>query len=232
MKKQTAVTVWEKIKPILAKNRDLFIKVDSPPQDLRLEDADTDSDFFFEFRKDPKSANYIMKYKPASPDQVRELFTSSDESGLVARLSGWFDILHRYNAIDLDFEYFFYSEFYTMVKSQEPDADSMPYDTQEQLAISGYIDSIKDILENLKAEAPEAKQHQLTAVIAECDKLQERLPDLTKNQVLGKLARIWAKAKKAGLSVLKDLALEFKKGAIKAIVEGGIDSATEVFSYF
>jgi hypothetical protein len=150
---------------------------------------------------------------------------------LIAWLTTWFDVLRRYTKINDDFETIYQNEFFNTVRIDEEDADVTPFEDEKMFVIDFYLHEAKVILLKARDGSTEQKSSAIGHIIDDCEQLQEKLPLLTKNQVMNRIASIWEKSKVAGLKIFKELAIEFRKQVFQAIAKGGLGEAGDIFTY-
>ncbi|WP_031527025.1 hypothetical protein [Dyadobacter crusticola] len=233
MKKKVGYTVWKRIDEVFAGNRDLFIVSTAENKALILNDSDPESDFFFEFGFGDGNGRYETKYKPNSPSQV---FTTGDrftEDELVVHLKHWLKILREFqntpSPYDHPFERQFQKEFYESIKSNDLDADYAAFDNHKMILLYDYLNDAKAHIDNYEGHPKD--QAKLYLIRELCSELQENVQNMTKNEAINKLAKIWAKSKTVSISLMKQLLAEFKKGIFKAITDGGMNAGKEIFDY-
>jgi hypothetical protein len=233
MKKKIAVTLWKKIQPVLDKNRDLYIVGPKHNQALRLEDCQTDSDFFFEIGFQDDSNNYTIKYKPFHPSHVREQEVKVAEKTIIEKLEEWFSILQQYNEVKTPYDdplvEQYSKEFMQDLKFTDPQAGFVSFNLNEQLLLDSYLTEVKQVLIDYKEDAQESSISEIEKIEFETQALQAALPRLTKNQTLEMLVRIWARTRRYSLQMLKDVIQEFRKEGLKAFVKGTLEMVPQFF---
>ncbi|PKK35128.1 hypothetical protein BWI96_18925 [Siphonobacter sp. SORGH_AS_0500] len=229
MKKLTPITVLEKIQPLIDNATQLAKQVKTDKYAFRLEDIDPESDFYFACNfpeKDPQ-AGFLVNRKPFARNTVREAGERLSLEGVTEVLKQWLDILESYNKIVTIYDdpilKSYEKEFIGFIAIDEDDADTAPLDLEKQFYLDDYLTTVAGLLEEKKSTVSEEKAKLLTEAIKECEELQEQLPELTKNQVAVKLARFWAKTRKAGIGFIKDVLTEFKKKGIEAVAKATVE---------
>lgn len=235
MKKKTGIKVWEEIQRVLDENPGLFVRVEPHNQALRLEDVDPDSDFFFEFGIQKADNQFELKFKPDHPDHVHISHENVDQQTLAVRLQLWLDILEMYTKIASPYDDpitdAYTREFKEAFNLVDEDANVAPYDLERQIYISEYLLRVKGFLKEHKENATEPEKLELDALELDRADLEKNLTKLTKNQVVQKLASFWAKCRKFGLPLLKDVYQEAKKEVIKSLVKASVDGVPTIIKF-
>jgi len=208
MKKKIAITVWEKIQPILFENRDLFIVAEPRDQALRLEDVDKGSDFFFEFGFQDNNNHFEVRLKPGHTDHIRIVEEKMDLQGIISSLNLWLEILRKYtrtaSPYDDLFEHRFQQEYYEKINLNEPDADYAPFDDEILFKLLDYLDAVRGKLQTYREIASETDKYQIQIIEKDCETLQKNMQLLSRNEVYEKLSAIWSKSKKISLKLIKE----------------------------
>lgn len=108
-------------------------------------------------------------------------------------------------------------EFENNVYLVDEDADRTTYDLKTQFRIEEYLTTYQQKLNEFKTTDNEGHIEEISKEIEELKNNQTRL---TKKKVIERLARIWAKTRKIGLSLLKDVYETTKEEVIKMLISG------------
>lgn len=217
-----ALLTLNKIDAILDKNLVQIIKDNDVV--LHIKDKDLYSDFYFKIerirlRQDGGDVCYDVSYKPH--DNIRvEAKIDNGISGLslMAKCKNWVSMLKEYmDAIPLSFcdddilnQYF--REFEHTIKNVDEDAEYAPFNIQQQFLLDVYLTKVIDYV---SAQKNEKNTEEIESIIEDASKIKQDLTKLTKSQTLTRFNKLWAKARKAGMNVFKEVV---------------INLATEIFS--
>ncbi len=110
--------------------------------------------------------------------------------------------------------HFYFKEAFDEFQLQDEDAHTQPFPFEKQVLIDDFSEkTIEIILRHQKnSEAPE----EFDKIEIEIKDLKKKLPVLTKQQVVNRLAKIWAYMRKLGIDFTKEL----KSEAFKDLAEG------------
>jgi hypothetical protein len=146
---------------------------------------------------------------------------------LTNAMTNWLAILDSYantpTFYDDPIQRSYQEEFVNYFSMESEQADEMPFDLPRQLLIDQYLQWVVGHLESQKETATEEQVEQLDSIIDECESLKDEQTVLTQNQTVGRIAKIWAMARKYGMPLIKELLSELKKGGMKALVEKGLN---------
>lgn len=222
LKKRVPIDLLEAMQPLIDNNKILLKPIFTEGYYFHL--TDLDSDLFFKvFEKDDI---YIVERKPFS--SISNKLSSVGlrrMNEVIANFQDWISILKRYemNSIfDDPFIKSYTEEFYESIKMVDEDADEKPFDHVKQQYLLVYLENAKLILESHKTES---NKEVIDSIIEDCESLENELTQLPKNKVLEKLSTIWAKSKKEGWKLAKDLLTKFKEETISTVVKHVLENA-------
>jgi hypothetical protein len=226
-KKEFPLSVLQTIEELMKTESSHFEVTDSGESLLKFKDKDSKSDFYFEiksFKLDNAKKLYLeISYKPRHKDIPTSHERTVDAKSLGGYLKMWSDLLNDYERIKIfddpilkQYEDEFLAEFEIL----DEDADTNSYDFNTQILIDKYLDYC-----NLKLAEHKTEQNKDEVEIIENEirDLKNSQTQLVKRKVVKSLARIWAKTRKFGLNLLKDVYQEAKKEIIKQLIKGQID---------
>ena len=174
--------------------------------DLELDSDDKASFTIYRSPKDDKSVDQDSFY--LNKDEVKECFNE------------WIQLLERFDKIKLQdtITEQYEDEIYDLIKIIDKDADTTPFDTEQQIFILKYLDNAQKFLEIKKDEFETAE------IVEEIADLKKEVTRLTKNSSMARLSRILAKSKKQSMELFKELMVMFKKEIMKKVLSGGFDA--------
>lgn len=215
------------LEPFLQGNPKLF-KVSEPGSWLlKLVDIDPQSDFHFTIQ-DYKIQNdsfviLVIDRKPRDQNDVKSFNDRIAADQLKLIFENWLSYLEEYQNITAfedpllkQYEREFEEEFDIM----DEDADTTSYNLQVQLLIDEYLGNCQTRLEMFKNRENEKE---IEAILQEVKDLKVEQTRLPKRKVVKALAKIWAKTRKLGLELLKDIYNSVKDDLIKRLITGKID---------
>lgn len=188
---------------------------------IRYEDADEDSDFFFQINKFSSENgifSYTISYKPNSADDLGSRTRNVKFEQLNAQLEVWGNTIKAFNEteffIDDPITKSYAKEFYDEYRILEEDADKNPFELKRQILIDLYLENSIKLLEKYELENSSVDLTESKAIAIE---LKSELTQLTKNQVMLKLSKFWAVTRKKGIPIFKEIFLELAKEIVKEI---------------
>jgi hypothetical protein len=116
-------------------------------------------------------------------------------------------------------------EFENEINIVDEDADFNTYDLKTQIWLDEYIARYQERLEIVKT--PE-NQNEIAEIQGELVELKNTQTRLTKKRVIERLSKIWAKTRKIGLGLLKDVYETGKSELIKRLITGQLDDITKL----
>jgi hypothetical protein len=227
MKKNIPLEVLEKLEPLLAEY-DMHIRlVDDPGYAYQIFDADPKSTFYFFIQHQRSDGQHEVKYKPMNGAMMSEAAAIVSRGELPQFVENWLMLLEAYDKfVDSSYKksiHQYQKEFFEDIKIIDPDPDNTFLNVDQQIALYDYIENIKELLPEYKQKASVEKVRELDSIAEDCEAFQENITILTKSQTIKALTKIWAKARRFGIPLLKKVLTEFGKEAIKALVKEGVE---------
>lgn len=226
-KKEFPLSVLQTIEGLMKTESPHFEVTDPGESLLRFKDKDPKSDFYFEIKSYKFDAStklqLIISYKPRHRDIPTTHEKTVDAKLLGGSLKNWSDLLGEYEQITIFDDPIlkqYEDEFLTEFEILDSDADTNSYGFDTQILIDKYLDycSLK-----LTEHKTDENKEEVEKIENEIKELKTSQTQLTKRKVVQKLSRIWAKTRKFGLNLLKDVYQEAKKEIIKQLIKGHID---------
>lgn len=109
-------------------------------------------------------------------------------------------------------------EFFAEFEFVDEDDDASTYDSQKQIALYNALEQLELSLRNM------APNETITEILNETESLKENIQNLSKGATKKRVAKIFAKIKKGGIKLLKDIADVGYKEIIKAALHGGVEN--------
>jgi hypothetical protein len=228
-KKDIPFELAEAIEPIYAASTNLISYNKDEICYYNFIDKDENSKFFFKIynRTDKrfsqvKTGEYVVVRKPYS----KKIHGSSSYSGtvenIVSEFREWISLIKEYNDLssmyDEPFEKKYSQYFYEEFTILDDDADTSPFNPKQQEYIEEYLSELAENLVTSESESEEKVQ----LIIKEIESLKSALPFSTKNEVMRKISKIWAKtyvnAKKVAQWFFNKMKEELPKAILKEII--------------
>ena len=230
MKKKIPFELLSRFEPIIQSNYDIIINVKEENTYYLLRDREIGSNFFFKIFIDgskrisnPDKSKYTFEFQPINEAKTSHTLNQGKVEDVLVGLNVWIEILKKYNeTISVHDDNFLkaYSEFYfSEFKIVDTDANLYPFTPPQQILLEKYLDIIEPIITDTK----EIKNEAVIAEIKdEINHLRDNLTTTTKNQVIQKLSRIWAKVFKYSKKLAKIAIDKAIETFVKQMVEQGI----------
>jgi hypothetical protein len=234
VKKLIPFAVLDKIQPIIDQHKDLLKVVKDPKFSFSFKDSDSDSDFYFRVHHRANTGKHQIDYKPISEESVNQHSTEADINEVVKQFTNWVKILEKYAKLQTIYDdpilQQYEDEFFKDLEIDEPDADEKPFDFARQLYLDQYISNIKGLLNDYKERATDEQILEIKSIESDCDDLRQNITIISKNEAVKKLSKIWAKGRKYGLELIKDMLKEFKKEAVSWIAKKMLENPEGLFN--
>ena len=228
---QSLNTVNLQLKKICEETNGLITYTFSEDKLICFKYKDYDSKFKFEIVDLNLSPNSTPVFKiahiPASSTSVAALRSEKNNKDILNFFQTWIGWIKVYEKSDLTDEdkilKQYEEEFYTEFEILDEDANTTPYSLDQQLQIDQYLEKVQLKLE--QSNLTDEIKKEITTDVAE---LRADLGRSTKTTVVKKMSSIFAKIRKASVSVLKDFYDIGKKEVYKRMLSGGIEEAGQL----
>ena len=227
MKKQVPYAVLEKIQPLIDQNRDLIRVVRDPSLSFSFKDADEESDFYFKVEPRNEQGKHVISAKPLNEQSVQAYAEELDLDGVVNSFTRWVNILKKYAELQTIFDdpilKSYQDEFASYFSMADEQAAERPFDMEKQLLLDRYLDKVLLRLETQKETATEEQQEEIAEIVEDTHSLKSELGQITQNQTIQRIAKIWAKCRRFGIGLIKDALIDFMKDDLKGFIQSAID---------
>jgi hypothetical protein len=227
MKKKIPLAILEALQPVADNNLDLTKTVKDTNSMFHLVDKDDNSDFYFKVTKQEARSgklNYLVEFKPKSKDNVNAHPAWLTLEGVLTSIKQWLELLQAYNKI-----YTIYDD--PILKSNQErfekqfdiideDADTTSFDLSQQIFLDEYLNNVKSKLIALQEGRKEKEVKELEELALEAIEIQSELTKATKRQIINRLTKLWAKAQKIGLDVIKEIFVSVTTELAKRLLTG------------
>lgn len=223
-KKDLPLTVLQTIEPLINEVSKLLKVGDSGEDLLRIDDSDPRSEFYFKIIKYSDQGQKLnIEFKPMNGNNVDICSLQIQLSELNPHFTNWKSCIAAYEQVKIFDDPIlrqYQEEFENEVDLVDEDADRTTYDLKTQFWIEEYLTRYQGKLNQFKTADNEI---QIEEISKEIDELKHNQTRLTKKKVIERLGRIWAKTRKIGLSLLKDVYDTTKKEVIKMLITGRLE---------
>ena len=222
LKKKIPLVVLETLESFLSKENETVKLIDPENLLLKFIDRDDKSDFYFnidQYKVEPGKYQLLVEYKPKSKEIIEKHRGWINHTNLDNVFNNWVTIIEKYDKIETIFddpiERKYQEEFYSEFEILDEDADTVSFNLNQQLFLSNYLEKVILAIDTLNSE-----NESLTEIKEEAIELNENLTTLTKRKVIKKLSIIWAKARKYGLPLLKEIYVQVRNELISQLIKG------------
>ncbi len=230
------MVLLELIEPMIRVNLDLIKVEEEENTYYKLVERDINSTNYFKILIDGRkvytsnfnSAAYVCQFKPGSEKQTGEGVNQLSLNEVGEKFQNWMRIIRTIDEIqsvhDDPFEKSYKDFFYAKVKLVDKDADIAPFNPDQQDQIEVFLSSITRRIGSSKDFSPE----EVKTFIGIIDEIKREMPVSTKNAVLKRISELFAKLKKSGKALAKEMAKEAGKKLVGRIIEYGIENAHKI----
>lgn len=153
-----------------------------------------------------RRGNYNISCKPSSEKDNGRLYVQLSMDSIKDKFKLWLSIIAKFESLETIFDdpilNKYQKDFADKVKNVDADAEFAPFSYDQQVYISGYLDSVIKSANERKTDGNKAEMDE---IINESQTLKHDLTQSTKSQVIKKLTKIWARAQKIGLEFIKEI---------------------------
>jgi len=228
MKKKIPLAILEALQPVADNNLDLTKTVKDTNSMFHLVDKDENSDFYFKVTKqEAKSGklNYLIDFKPRSKDNVNPHSVWLTLEGVLTAIKKWLELLQAYNKIHTIYDDPILKSNQERFEKQfdilDEDADTTSFDLSQQIFLDEYLSNVKSKLLALQEGRAEKEVKELEELALEATEIQSDLTKATKRQIVKRLSKLWAKAQKIGLDVIKEIFVSVTAELAKRLLTSG-----------
>lgn len=231
MKKQIPIVMLQIIQPliVLAVEEGLAKQIDDTNRLLHFVDADEydTSDFHFHIDKPSPQNKFRIQFKPQS--DVNNNATAVADLGIKdiePYLKSWLAILRRYSQLKTVFDNpdrHLEKQFYQETKLTDEDAEYASFTYEKLLILDQYFEGVSNHLIEILPNTTDGKSTIIKELLVDISELREDTPILSKNETIKRLSKLFTKARKAGMSVLRAIYGKFKEKIIDKIGETSVE---------
>jgi hypothetical protein len=218
-KKRISVNLAKVIEPIVKKYYK-YIKIeDDENYKIFFTDNDENSNLFFGIIKESENnGGHIIDFacKPYSSTNCETGHSNLKIDRFGNVFTAWLENLKYYDADSILNDPIlqgYQNEFYNDFKIVDSDADGSPFNYEQQLKLTEYIDNIIENIDSVKNAKNESIIKEIKNDFID---LQNSVTIESKNGFMKKLSKIFAKSRKGGIKISNFVVGEFIKGFINS----------------
>jgi hypothetical protein len=239
-KKDIPLDLLKTIEPIAQANLDLihFKKEDNTY--YCFVETDNNSKNFFKIFIDGKKrigsydkAKYAFEFKPANGSNANNTILQVSLNDLGRHFQSWIKLIrdiHETPSVHDDnfvrqYAEFYYNEF----KIVDDDADTSPFDPNQQDLVEVYLLSLSTAIEQSSDKLSDSTKQEL---LNDIQLIQSNLATTTKSQVMKGITKVFGKLYKTSKTLAKEIVTEAEKQLIKKLIEFGIEYGPKILEAF
>lgn len=235
-KKDIPLDILKIIEPIAQANLDLIqFKRDDNTYYCFVESDKNSKNFFRIFIDGSKRignfdrSKYAFELKPSSSSNAKPAILQTSLNELGGQFQNWIklirDIHETPSVLDDNFVKQYAEFYYNEFKMVDEDADTSPFDPNQQDLVEVYLLSLSGAIVNSGHKLAETTKNEL---LSDIKIIQENLGTTTKSQVMKGITKVFGKLYKTSKSLAKEIVTEAKKHLIEKLVEFGIEYGPKI----
>ncbi len=218
----------KEIQPLLDSGGLFATKIKDEQVLYHLIDNDKESNFFFTINDYQINAGgEILYFIVRKPYTKRDL---GNHEGWVPlktvklEFDAWIEIIKGYEKAKFIYDdpilQSYQEKFEKKFEIIDDDANTSPFDLEQQVFLDKYLDGVQGQVKQLKVGRNEEEQELLTGIENDVSEIKKNLTKESKKKIVQRLSRLWAKAQKVGLDVLKEIFVNVSAEIIKKLMTG------------
>lgn len=221
------LTTRKELETIL-KDRQILFNIDDSHPNIRYritEKNRPESPFFFHIISitEKEGINYYKcEYLPSSEAHLNPGQNEPTHLSLIKRLDDWEKLVAEYNKpsplFDDPITLKYYNDISSKVKILDEDADTAPFDYEQQTLLMSLYDKIKD---EVRKGRNDTNSKNAEAIILEIEYAQANISQETKNQSVERFYKIAAMGMKYSYHIAKLIAETWIIGKALSLITGG-----------
>lgn len=177
--------------------------------------------------------NYAYDWKPADETRAIHQLFQGNLQDVVVQFQAWVKLIrdiHDTPSVHDDNFAKSYSDFYfNEFKIVDDDADTSPFNPDQQDLVELYLDSLSKAIENANDNVDDITKVELLSEIKE---IKVALPTSTKTKVMKGITKVFGKLYKQSKTLAKEIVTEAKKYLIKKLFDLGIEYGPKILEAF
>ncbi len=206
-------------------NSDIILRIEVENNNILEFKSIENDDYTFTITSPQINSRHILyscAFKPSNEINFEPRIESVEMSPVVTYFKLWIELLRELskyqNLLSEPFLKEYTDEFFAEFEFIEEVDDSEPYETQKQIAL---YDALVKLESNLKSQEQTEVLENITKDIIH---LKENIQNISKGATKKRVAKIFAKIKKGGIKLFKDVVEVGYKEIIKAALHQGTDA--------
>lgn len=220
---QTVERFFKKVREFVLENSDILELTKNESFELIIKDKSQHSPFKFLIsnpRQDTRNKIlFNAEFNPQNSSSTAIRKTTAEDKLIFSFLEQWTKLIRQYNKISLTPEesilYEYEKEFYDNFELLDEDADTHPYELAKQIMINNYFVHVIQVLK--------VNENDNIELIKEAEDIKDNIPHMTKKTTVKRISRFFAKVRKKGLPLLKEIIEMGKKELFKRAITAGFD---------
>ncbi len=219
MKKDIPLDLWKSLQPKIDENSSIIKQIIPKDKDVLIDliDRDTRSNFFFRIKEIEGSEKYKVEFKPKNSTTTQNTSINLSIESIHSQFESWVSILKAYDSIKTIYDDPIVQEYQREFESEFEIIDNpdISFDLEKQLLLDAYLEKTLNQLEDFRGEQENLEIQEIIKDVADLKSSQTRL---SKKEISRSLSKIWAKARKQGIDLLRTIYLEAGKELAKKMM--------------
>lgn len=208
-------------------NSDIILRIEDNESNILKFKNIGNEDYSFTVKSPKLQSNtnqivYFCNYKPSNDSNFNGQEGVFDFKSIKVSFDNWINLmreLEKYrNILSEPFLKEYTDEFFAEFEFIEEDDDNNHYEEQKQIDLYNALDKLELYLKN------QEQSEIIEGVIKEIIDLKENIQNISKGATKKRVAKIFAKIKKGGIKLFKDVVEVGYKEIIKAALHSGADN--------
>lgn len=177
--------------------------------------------------------NYAYRWKPTDEGNALDYNFQGNLQDVIKQFEAWVKLIrdiHETPSVHDDNFTKHYSDFYfNEFKIVDEDANTSPFNPDQQDLIELYLDSLKKAIENSSEQVAETTKAEL---ISDIKQIKSSLLTTTKTKVMKGITKVFGKLFKESKDFAKEIVAEARKNLIKKLIGLGIEYGPKILEAF
>jgi len=212
MKEKVPISILEVLTPSSNENLQFVEAVNEQGTLLVLKAKHPTSNFYFKITKQENRSgglHYHVELKPKTKEDTASAQHWMTNDRVITTMKSWLALIGAYNTtrsiLDDPITKAYEETFADRFKIVEKDAAYAGFDLEQQIYLDDYLNDVRQKVQLLKDGRSESDVADLNEIEAEAVEIQHHLTKESKQKIVRRLSRMWAKAQRVGLDVIKEI---------------------------
>lgn len=227
MKEKVPLAVLEALNPASNENLQYVSAHDDQGAILLIKDKSATSDFYFKIIKKEKrntGLHFLVEFKPRTKENTDNQQKWLLLEATLKTLSNWLALVGAYyttkTILDDPLTQSYADQFYSQFDIVDEDANRIGFNLEQQLFLDEYLTNVRGKVAALKEGRHPSDVTKLEEIEAEAAEIQANLTKENKRSIVRRLSRLWAKAQRVGLDVIKEIFVSVVSDLTKKLLTG------------